>query len=90
MARACPATPGQLWNQEGTQPPYYAIVAATTFARHRQPTRFRSAIPTGFTACAPINDNQNLVLHGPMDAFPITAPPWLFTLAGGGVYFLAC
>ncbi len=26
------ATPGQLWNQEGTQPPlYYALVAASTF-----------------------------------------------------------
>ncbi len=68
------ATPGQLWNQEGTQPPlYYAIVAATTFwintdnlLEHLQPNphwRFSEVRPL-------INDNQNVVLHGPMDAFP--------------------
>jgi hypothetical protein len=68
------AIPGQLWHQEGTQPPlYYAIVAASTFwidsnnlLDHLQPnphwrfTEVRSVI----------NDNQNAVLHGPMDAFP--------------------
>lgn len=68
------AVPGRLWHQEGTQPPlYYAIVAATTFwidtgnlpdllqpNRHWLFTEVRSLI----------NDNQNVVLHGPMDAFP--------------------
>jgi hypothetical protein len=68
------AMPNQLWGQEGTQPPlYYALVAASTFwidtdnlSDHlrRNPhwlfTEVRSLI----------NDNQNLVLHGPMDAFP--------------------
>ncbi|MCB0197258.1 MAG: glycosyltransferase family 39 protein, partial [Anaerolineae bacterium] len=68
------AVPDQLWNQEGTQPPlYYAIVAVTTFwidtdnlldHLQRNPhwlfTDVRSVI----------NDNQNLVLHGPMDTFP--------------------
>jgi hypothetical protein len=68
------ARPGQLWNQEGTQPPlYYALVAATTFwidsdnlpeLLQRNPhwlfTEFRTLI----------NDNQNRVLHGPLDAFP--------------------
>ncbi|HXV43707.1 MAG TPA: hypothetical protein VEC96_11650, partial [Anaerolineae bacterium] len=69
------ARPGELLKQEATQPPlYYAIVAASTFwidsdnmlADHlqRNPhwlfTEVRSLI----------NDNQNLVLHGPMDAFP--------------------
>lgn len=70
------AVPDQLWNQEGTQPPlYYAIVAATTFwidtdnlldHLQRNPHWL-------FTEVRPlINDNQNLVLHGPMDAFPYT------------------
>ncbi|MBN1993918.1 MAG: hypothetical protein JW953_14555 [Anaerolineae bacterium] len=68
------ALPGQLWNQEGTQHPlYYAIVAASTFwinsdnlSEHLQlnPHWLFSDVR------ALINDNQNLVLHGPMDAFP--------------------
>lgn len=68
------AEPNQLWHQEGTQPPlYYAIVAATTFwintdnlPDHLQPNphwRFSDVRPL-------INDNQNVMLHGPMDAFP--------------------
>ncbi|MCB0154317.1 MAG: hypothetical protein KDF65_05925, partial [Anaerolineae bacterium] len=68
------ALPGQLWNQEATQPPlYYAIVAASTFwldtdnlAEHLQRNPHWQ-----FTEVRPLlNDNQNLVLHGPMDAFP--------------------
>jgi hypothetical protein len=68
------AIPGQLWNQEGTQHPlYYAIVAASTFwidsdnlLDHLQgnPHWLFSEVR------ALINDNQNVVLHGPMDAFP--------------------
>jgi hypothetical protein len=68
------ALPNQLWGQEGTQPPlYYAIVAATTFwiddgnlLDFLQPNphwRFTDVR-------ALINDNQNVVLHGPMDSFP--------------------
>ena len=68
------AVPGQLWNQEGTQPPlYYAIVAATTFwidtdnlAEHLQINPHWL-----FTdARQVINDNQNRMVHGPMDAWP--------------------
>jgi hypothetical protein len=68
------AIPGQLWKQEGTQPPlYYAIVAASTFwidsdnlldHLQRNPHWLFTEVRTL------INDNQNLVLHGPMDAFP--------------------
>jgi hypothetical protein len=68
------AVPGQLWKQEGTQHPlYYAIVAASTFwidsdnlSDHlqRNPHWLFSEVR------ALINDNQNVVLHGPMDAFP--------------------
>ncbi|NJN98692.1 MAG: hypothetical protein HC875_33680, partial [Anaerolineales bacterium] len=68
------AIPNQLWNQEGTQPPlYYAIVAASTFwldtdnmleLLQRNPHWLFSDVRLL------INDNQNLVLHGPMDAFP--------------------
>lgn len=68
------AGPGQLWNQEGTQHPlYYALVAATTFwidsdnlAEHLQynPHWLFTEVRT-----LP-NDNQNRVIHGPMDAFP--------------------
>ncbi len=68
------AEPGRLWNQEGTQPPlYYAIVAASTawlntdtlldhlqYNPHWRFTELRTLL----------NDNQNRVLHGPMDAFP--------------------
>ncbi len=68
------AVPGQLWNQEGTQHPlYYAIVAASTFwidsdnlldHLQRNPHwRFAEVREL-------INDNQNLVIHSPMDAFP--------------------
>ncbi len=68
------AIPGQRWNQEGTQHPlYYAIVAATTFwintdnlTEHLQLNphwRFTEVRTL-------INDNQNRVLHGPMDAWP--------------------
>lgn len=70
------AIPDQLWNQEGTQPPlYYAIVAATTFwidtdnlldHLQRNPHWLFTEVR------ALINDNQNLVLHGPMDAWPYT------------------
>ncbi|MEM7344647.1 MAG: phospholipid carrier-dependent glycosyltransferase [Chloroflexota bacterium] len=68
------AIPDQLWNQEGTQHPlYYAIVAASTFwidsdnlLEHLQPNPHWQ-----FTEVRTlINDNQNLVLHGPMDNFP--------------------
>ncbi len=68
------ATPGQLWNQEGTQPPlYYAIVAATTFwlDTDNLPELLQRNPHWLFTEVrALINDNQNMVLHGPMDAFP--------------------
>jgi len=68
------AGPGRPWNQEGTQPPlYYALVAASTFwidtdnlaeLLQRNPHwRFTEVR-------ALINDNQNRVLHGPMDEFP--------------------
>jgi hypothetical protein len=68
------ATPGQLWQQEGSQPPlYYALVAATTFwidtgnlldQLQPNPHWLFSEVR------AVINDNQNVVLHGPPDAFP--------------------
>ncbi len=68
------AAPGQLWNQEGTQPPlYYAMVAASTFwldtdnlpeLLQRNPHWLFAEVR------ALINDNQNLVLHGPMDSWP--------------------
>jgi hypothetical protein len=68
------AVPGQLWKQEGTQHPfYYTIVAASTFwidsdnlldHLQRNPHWLFSEVR------ALINDNQNVVLHGPMDAFP--------------------
>lgn len=68
------AIPGQLWNQEGTQPPlYYAIVAASTFWINSDnlPELLQRNPHWLFTEVrALINDNQNLVLHGPMDAFP--------------------
>ncbi|GIK38655.1 MAG: hypothetical protein BroJett011_24880 [Chloroflexota bacterium] len=68
------AVPGQLWNQEGTQPPlYYAIVAASTFwiDSGNLPELLQRNPHWLFTEVrALINDNQNLVLHGPMDAFP--------------------
>jgi len=68
------AQPNQLTNQEATQPPfYYAIVAASTvwldtndlldhlqYNPHWLFTEVRAIT----------NDNQNRVLHGPMDAFP--------------------
>jgi hypothetical protein len=68
------AEPGRPWNQEGTQPPlYYALVAASTFwidtdnlAEHLQ----RNPHWLFTEVRALINDNQNLVLHGPMDSFP--------------------
>jgi len=68
------AIPNQLWGQEGTQPPLYcAMVAATTFwinadnlAEHLQ----RNPHWLFTQVRARLNDNQNLVLHGPMDAFP--------------------
>lgn len=68
------AVPGQLWNQEGTQPPlYYAIVAASTFWLNTDnlPELLQRNPHWLFTEVRTlINDNQNLVLHGPMDAFP--------------------
>jgi hypothetical protein len=68
------AIPGQLWNQEGTQPPlYYAIVAASTFwiDSDNLPELLQRNPHWLFTEVrALINDNQNLVLHGSMDAFP--------------------
>ncbi|MBI1876714.1 MAG: hypothetical protein HYR94_00465, partial [Chloroflexi bacterium] len=68
------AIPGQLWNQEGTQPPlYYAIVAASTFwlDSDNLPDLLQRNPHWLFTEVrALINDNQNLVLHGPLDAFP--------------------
>jgi hypothetical protein len=68
------AAPGQLWNQEATQPPlYYAIVAASTFwintdnlTEHLQYNPHWLFTEVRFL----INDNQNRVLHGPMDHFP--------------------
>ncbi len=69
------ATPGQLWNQEGTQPPlYYAIVAVATafwLDTDNLPELLQRNPHWLFTEVrALINDNQNRVLHGPMDAFP--------------------
>jgi 4-amino-4-deoxy-L-arabinose transferase-like glycosyltransferase len=68
------AAPGQLWNQEGTQPPlYYAIVAASTFwiDSDNLPELLQRNPHWRFTEVrALINDNQNLVLHGPPDAWP--------------------
>jgi len=68
------AAPGQLWNQEATQPPlYYAIVAASTFwiDTTNLPDYLQYNPHWLFTEVrAVINDNQNRVLHGPMDAFP--------------------
>jgi hypothetical protein len=68
------AAPGQPWNQEGTQPPlYYALAAAGTFwidsdnlLEHSQPNPHW--LFTDLRVL--INDNQNLVLHGPSDTFP--------------------
>lgn len=68
------AVPGQIWNQEGTQPPlYYALAAAATFwidtdnlSEHLQ--RNPHWLYTEVRAL--INDNQNLVLHGPLETFP--------------------
>lgn len=68
------AIPGQLWGQEGTQPPlYYAIVAASTFwidSDNLPDLRQRNPHWQFTEVRALINDNQNVVLHGPMDAFP--------------------
>ncbi len=68
------AIPNQLWNQEGTQPPlYYAVVAASTFwiDTDNLPELLQRNPHWLFTEVrALINDNQNLVLHGPMDALP--------------------
>ncbi len=69
------AAPGQPWNQEGTQPPlYYAIVAASTafwLNTDNLPELLQRNPHWLFTEVrALLNDNQNLVLHGPMDAFP--------------------
>jgi len=68
------AVPGQLWKQEGTQHPlYYAIVAASTFwlDTGNLPDHLQRNPHWLFTEVrALVNDNQNLVLHGPMDAFP--------------------
>ncbi len=68
------AIPDQLWQQEGTQPPlYYAIVAASTFwIDSDNLDEFLQRNPHWlFTEVrAQINDNQNLVLHGPMETFP--------------------
>ncbi len=68
------AIPNQLWKQEGTQPPlYYAIVAASTFwidsdnlSEHLQYNPHWLFTEVRVL----INDNQNRVLHGPMDDFP--------------------
>ncbi|MEW5961167.1 MAG: phospholipid carrier-dependent glycosyltransferase, partial [Chloroflexota bacterium] len=68
------AVPGQLWNQEGTQPPlYYALVAAATFwiDTNNLPELLQRNPHWLFTEVrALLNDNQNLVLHGPPDSFP--------------------
>lgn len=68
------AAPGQLWNQEGTQPPlYYALVAASTFwlnTNNLSELLQRNPHWLFTEVRALINDNQNLILHGPMDAFP--------------------
>lgn len=68
------AIPGQPWNQEATQPPlYYAIVAASTFwiDTDNLPEHLQFNPHWLFTEVRSlINDNQNRVLHGPMDAFP--------------------
>ncbi|MCL4295180.1 MAG: hypothetical protein KJ077_05610 [Anaerolineae bacterium] len=98
------AVPGQLWNQEGTQPPlYYAIVAASTFwiDSDNLPELLQRNPHWLFTEVrALINDNQNLVLHGPMDAFPyqraalaVHISRWWSLLFGllavGGTFLLA-
>jgi hypothetical protein len=68
------AIPDQLWGQEGTQPPlYYAVVAASTFwlDSDNLPDLLQRNPHWLFTEVrATLNDNQNLVLHGPFDAFP--------------------
>ena len=68
------AIPNQLWGQEGTQPPlYYAIVAASTFwlDTDNLPEHLQRNPHWLFTEVRTlINDNQNVVLHGPMDTFP--------------------
>lgn len=68
------AIPGQLWGQEGTQPPlYYALVAATTFwiDSDNLPELLQPNPHWLFTEVRTfINDNQNRVLHGPADTFP--------------------
>jgi len=68
------AIPDQLWGQEGTQPPlYYALVAAGTFwlDTDNLPELLQRNPHWLFTEVrARLNDNQNLVLHGPFDAFP--------------------
>jgi len=68
------ARPGELWNQEGTQPPlYYAIVAATTFWINSDnlPDHLQQNPHWLFTEIrTTINDNQNRVVHGPQDIFP--------------------
>ncbi len=68
------AVPGQLWNQEATQPPlYYALAAAATFwiDTANLPEHLQENPHWLFTEVRRlINDNQNRVLHGPMDAFP--------------------
>ncbi|MBE7553381.1 MAG: hypothetical protein HS126_20100 [Anaerolineales bacterium] len=99
------AVPGQLWNQEGTQAPfYYAIVAASTFwiDSDNLPELLQRNPHWLFTEVrALINDNQNLVLHGPMDAYPyqraalaVHIGRWWSLLFGmlavGGTFLLAC
>ena len=68
------AVPGQLWNQEGTQPPlYYALAAAaTSWLDSDNLNDFLQRNPHWlYTEVRRlINDNQNLVLHGPMETFP--------------------
>lgn len=68
------AEPDRPWNQEGTQPPlYYALVAASTFwiDTGNLPEHLQQNPHWLFTQVRTlINDNQNRVLHGPMDAFP--------------------
>ncbi|RME76530.1 MAG: phospholipid carrier-dependent glycosyltransferase, partial [Chloroflexi bacterium] len=70
------AEPGRLWNQEGTQPPlYYALAAAATFWLNTDnlPDLLQRNPHWLFTEVRSLlNDNQNLVLHGPMDAWPYT------------------
>lgn len=68
------AIPGQLWGQEGTQPPlYYGLVAATTswIDSDNLPELLQPNPHWLFTEVRSlINDNQNRVLHGLADAFP--------------------